>query len=119
MKKYSEEQGEKVFDWNAFLNRDEKDYTSQELDEATQMSRFWVTCACGQQCDIIPRNIMGSPKDRVLEELGLDFTRYIERMNGTFDDVDMFTFAEVREKAKLTLEKIEQRSAKLIEKLTK
>ena len=72
MKTYTEHKGKESFDWNAFLNKET--YTLEELINAKMLANSWITCACGNQCEIIPRNETGSPCDIILYELGLDFS---------------------------------------------
>lgn len=43
------------------------------LDRDIEDSGEWVTCACGAQDPKIPRDLDGSPIDRKLEDLGLQF----------------------------------------------
>lgn len=99
-KTYAETQGEAPIDWNKFLaNPPEKD--SYDHMVAADLSGEWVTCACGNQCAIIPRHeYKGSPMDAELAKLGLDFC----------DDI-----CEARwPVARATLAAIEARSAVLI-----
>jgi len=104
MKTYSELKGNKAFDWNAFLeNPPEKG--SAEQWEASNLSGEWVTCACGNQCDIIPRSPLGCPEDYLLEKLGCIF----------YEDIN----AGEWQNAKNTLYLIERRSQEIIEGLTK
>lgn len=102
MKTYSESQGKKPFNWNEFLNR--KNITDDEWFYAMKLADNWVTCACGNQCEVIERDIhSGSPLDSELMKLGHDF--YIDiKYKNKYD-------------AKETLKKIEKRSAFLIERL--
>ncbi len=103
MKTYAEENGESVFDWNAFLDRAIKGHvTPQERRLAADMASSWVTCACGNQCSVIKRRSDGEPMDTVLSNLGYEF--YEEMTRGFYRD------------AKKILNKIERRSAKLIQK---
>ena len=95
---YAEMQGKEVFDWNKFLNK--KDIKQMQWDQAEKLARRWTTCACGNQCDIIPRDTDGAPKDFPLQMLGLEFTSNIKYQN--------------KDQAKLTLIEIEKRSAYLI-----
>lgn len=92
------------FDWNDFLDRAMKNETSfKERTKAVQLASSWVTCACGNQCDIIDRDSYdGEPMDENLSDLGMMFYHYVED-------------SEWKE-AKKILKKIEKRSAKLIEK---
>ena len=45
------------------------------------LSGQWVTCACGAQCAIIPRNTEGEPLDWELKQLGLAFHTAIDLEN--------------------------------------
>lgn len=63
----------------------------------------WVTCACGEQCATIPRDLSGKPKDKELTMAGLKFNFAIE--------------AEDRAEARHWLNIIEQRSADLIKEI--
>lgn len=103
MKTYAESKGYKPFDWNEFLNKE--NITEEEWDNSTKLAQDWVTCACGNQCDIIPRNDDGDPKDWELTTLGYAFFKHIESRR--IDD------------AKQILKAIEKRSAYLIDELNK
>lgn len=101
------EQG-KFFNWNAFLSR--KTCTEKDYLEAIRLASEWVTCACGNLCDAIPRYIgisgsrYGSPKDDKLVDLGYQFMGEIENRK-----VDS---------AKITLQQIEERSAEILQLMT-
>ena len=72
MKSYAETQGKTAFDWNAFLqNPPEKG--SEDHYNSSKLSGSWVTCACGNLCDIIPRMDRGRPEDFLLEMLSFIF----------------------------------------------
>ena len=101
---YAEKKGEKPFDWNKFLENPPEWGWEEHLD-ACDLSCQWVTCACGNQCDIIPRYPIGSPVDEELQYMGIDFDCEIKRAKW--------------QKAKEILAKIEKRSAELIFELTK
>jgi hypothetical protein len=77
--------------------------------ESNKQAASWTTCACGNQCSIIPRNrvgaFSGAPKDDILRGLGTDFYSDVRSL-----DID---------KALSTLEKIEQRSDELIREIRK
>lgn len=80
--------------------------TSEEELEKVRMNILasnWVTCACGNQCSIIPRDNVGGPKDRELNQLGVDF--YTAVMGYDVGG------------AKKILHKIEERSASIIKKI--
>jgi hypothetical protein len=81
-----------------------------ELQLAVYKSENWITCACGNQCDIIPRNGNGKPDDPLLLELGIRFFGAIRAM---LDD-EGEDFVAAREYAKKILMDIEKRSAELI-----
>lgn len=100
MKTYSESQNKKPFDWNKVLSAEP---TEEQWEEMRGLAQNWITCACGNQCDIIPRRKNGRPKDIELFWLGLDFLYYISMYD--------------LKSAKQTLSKIEERSAYLINKM--
>lgn len=102
-KTYAESKDRTPFDWNLFLNK--KDIGEQEWDHARELAKDWVTCACGNQCEIIPRKASGEPKDLVLLDLGDKFFLAIRR--------------RYKERAKQLLQEIEKRSLLLIEEITK
>lgn len=43
-----------------------------------QLSERWPTCACGQLCKTLPRDVNGAPKDKKLRLEGYIFDRHIE-----------------------------------------
>jgi hypothetical protein len=75
----------------------------KELKKAKDLAKNWVTCACGNQCKVLTRDIFGQPKDSALRHLGMSFYGAM--------------LAEDFQSAKEILQKIEDRSAKLIQKL--
>lgn len=92
---YTEVQGAQLFDWHAFLAK--PTHHDDEWHLATNLAGEWVTCACGNQCSAIPRELCGAPQDEQLYELGCAFARQIMGK-----DVPA---------ARLTLDFIERRSA--------
>jgi hypothetical protein len=79
MKTYAESQGKRPFNWNEFLAKET--IAETEWSEAEILSRSWVTCACGNVCDAIPRHnsdadgfTPGSPVDDRLRHLGILFS---------------------------------------------
>jgi hypothetical protein len=104
MKTYAELKGKESFDWNKFLENPPK-YFSNEHFDACDLAEAWVTCACGNLCDIIPRNQIGSPVDEELQRLGIMF--HLDIDDGQWQN------------AKTTLWLIEKRSAEIIFELTK
>ena len=88
------------WDWYAFLDASEEvkeDYHK----EAKYLSDEWATCACGQLCNVLPRNASNSPKDFVASRLGLLFYENIE--------------SKLWKKAKKTMDKIEERTIFLLQ----
>ena len=101
MKTYAEQKYRKPFNWNAFLDKALTEPVSeQEHEEVSRLSGNFITCACGNQCETIPRYNDGTPLDDHLENLGMDF----------YDDICKGNY----QRAKSTLSEIEKRSAFLI-----
>ena len=98
MKTYSEENGKPNINWFEELNKPDIDWKNLE-----ERSGEWVTCACGNQCSIIPRYKSGAPLDEELELLGIDF----------HEDI----LSKHREEALETLHAIERRSAEVIKQI--
>ena len=94
----------KPFDWNRFLDHaiNKKEPTQREWRKAVSLAQSWVTCACGNQCSILPREKDGEPVDQELSQLGLEFAWNIQSKEWTY--------------AYKILQKIEKLSAKLIQK---
>lgn len=99
METYTEKMGNNPFNWFDKLNSKKINW-----DELKHKANSWVTCACGNLCDVIPRDEMGVPDDFELVSLGIDFSYEVERQ----DSVSALN----------VLNKIEKRSAELIYKLT-
>lgn len=106
-KTYSELCGTPAFDWNIALDKAiAGKLTSAEIVELKSKANKWVTCACGNLCSIIPRQIIdgykmkGEPIDHELSGLGYYFNAHITN--------------QYWELAKETLQKIESRSKILI-----
>jgi hypothetical protein len=101
MTTYTEREGKEPFDWNSFLDRAiSGDADIVENDLAKLYAKHWVTCACGNTCESIPRDSIGAPFDPKLRSLGLGFNSAI-------------TFGYY-ENAKETLKRIEKRSAQIL-----
>jgi len=104
MQTYSETRGEQPFDWRAFLNQET--ISDDDAEAAKLRAKEWVTCACGNQCSIIPRRSCGTPHDHTLQDLGGD--------RGFFGAVKSKNWEEAIQ----FLDLIEVRSAYLIRKET-
>ena len=70
-----------VFDWYKALKK--RKITSSQWEDMKERSLSWVTCACGNQCAIIPRDIIphnrvpSRPLDSKLYKLGDDFANAV------------------------------------------
>ena len=99
---YAEARGVEPFDWWHALNNPHL----YDLEDLAFRAGGWITCACGNQCDIIPRKSSddgfydGQPEDETLNNLGLGFSQLV--------------YDREWEKAKLVLADIEARSEVLI-----
>ena len=101
MRSHAESQGKTPFDWYKFLQKAfEDNITEGEFLTAVKLASSYTTCACGNQCQTIPRAQNGSPMDNHLESLGIDFYTFI--LNKMYN------------RALSTLNEIEKRSAFLI-----
>jgi len=116
MKTYAETKGKAPFDWKAFLEKES--YTKDELFYAKELAKNWVTCACGNQCDVIPRGYDGKPLDRRLKKLGRELFVCINAMCYPFEDSEE-QFEYCRQSAISTLHAIEARSQEIINQIKK
>ena len=116
MKSYTEATGSQIVDWPAvilevktlLLTDDPKAKAS--VRSATEASSFWVTCACGAQCDSLPRNPFGVPIDPELFQLGGHFSaRWPDLYRTVFYITGLDQF-DLLDDLKDTLDKIEARS---------
>ncbi len=105
------------FNWNRFLNR--KRYNELALDKAVDRSGNWVTCACGNQCNSLPRDWAGVPADNTLRLLGATFCDDICHMSDRFTGGDEAGLNKYRKKALITLSRIEARSNTLLRQMAK
>lgn len=100
-----------TFNWNDFLSKES--YTEEELQEANVLSGSWVTCACGNLCDAIPRCPDGSPWDEKLFELGMKFDNDITMMLHTRNT--QVVFERYKRYSIETLNSIEKRSGEILQ----
>jgi len=88
---YTEMEGNKPFDWFVALNCKVVNWNLLYI-----LSSSWVTCACGNQCAIIPRHEENAvPKDKMLEQLGHDFSRNI-RLRDKYQSLELLEEIEIR-----------------------
>lgn len=100
-KTYSEIKGVPAFDWRSVLDTARvHGMEASEHEKIYKLAAGWVTCACGNQCAIIPRNSDGTPFDSLLSSYGMYFANYV--LHGEWKD------------AQETLLSIEHRSKILI-----
>jgi hypothetical protein len=79
MKTYAETQWQKKFDWFDELTKAYWKEPGVRKKRALRiLSMSWTTCACGNQCAMIPRSIQGEPKDKLLAALGKRFYEYVK-----------------------------------------
>lgn len=65
MSTYAEKNSEWVYDWpQIIVDIMNDEYDEDQLYEVMGAAGSWVTCACGNQCDIILRNRDGKPISR-------------------------------------------------------
>ena len=101
-KTYAESVGEKPFNWFEVL--DNSQGKTIDWRELYNLSKRWVTCACGNLCDVIPRIEGGMPFDPRLQRLGM-------RFNDAIYNAD-------RKEALIVLREIENRSIELIKEIS-
>lgn len=124
---YSITQKETYINWELALKK-VKIGDIARTQELMWLSESWVTCACGNQCEIIPRAqsgfFKGRPKDKDLRDLGLKFNEYVDELYIMTEDDNpsrcaKLQFNKTRAKALAVLGKIEKRSAELIKEIRK
>jgi hypothetical protein len=115
MKPYSVSRNKPATNWWAELTlletlrlKGEHRLTDEEKKKHNKLiglAGSWVTCACGNQCNVLGRDSIGCPDDYKLRHLGIEFYHHVESF-------------EIKEAVK-TLEQIEERSALLIKEKLK
>jgi hypothetical protein len=101
LRRYCETLGEEPFDWwKAFDTLETAGRASEYHYWLFSRASQWVTCACGNQCALIPRGFDGAPLDEKLAKLGIAFC----------GDVGWYNLHLARQ----TLRQIELRSAELL-----
>lgn len=71
---YTEKVNFEPFNWSKALNSELTDIDWKNLHKK---SSRWITCACGNLCEKIPRYYSGKPMDGELARLGYNFNQYI------------------------------------------
>ena len=73
---------ETEFNWYTELNKAiEAEPSDERCKDLENRACNWVTCACGQLCKVLSRDMYGGPKDVRLIELGVRFTGCIHYKN--------------------------------------
>ena len=89
----------KNWEWYAYLDASEEIKDKYKI-ASYELSNEWITCACGQVCEVLPKYISNAPKDGILFGLGVTFNNFIHE--NEFDE------------AKITLDEIEARTIFLL-----
>jgi hypothetical protein len=97
---YSEKTNNRPLNWFEALS--DPDISDERWQKLREFAGQWTTCACGNQCYILPRYSGGQPIDKILATLGGD-----EGFFGAVKDRD-------KDRAIYFLRLIENRSAELI-----
>ncbi len=106
MKTLCQVEEKKSINWNTIIaNKLAGKRVRFSQDVLNELAGSWVTCACGNQCDVIDRNSWGEPYDDQLRDLGYNFTSNVEDENW--------------KEAKRNLAAIERRSTVLIREYNK
>lgn len=120
---YAQSKGKPPYDWNRAL-REVTPESRDRLNRMRELAAQWVTCACGSQCELIPRSHaltgggVGMPEDTELRRLGGCFVADVGRL-GSARWSHLFLFEAARRSAQVTLAAIEARSAVLIQQVLK
>ena len=85
----------KNWDWYAYLDASDEVKESYSV-EALDLASSWVTCACGQLCDALPKSFNQRPADDHLRYLGEVFMDSIESRayisaKATLDNIEIRT----------------------------
>lgn len=110
---YAELKGLNPINWRqALIDVKRKDVG--KLADLHSWATNWPTCACGNQCALLPRKEDGTPLDKELVELGSKFAIEITYMRYFHDERGSGGFDGFKAIAIETLDKIESRVAVLM-----
>ena len=70
------------WDWYSFLDASDE-VKEMHHNTAIKLSSSWVTCACGQLCEVLPKGFHNRPLDDSLEDLGVLFMKVIDAKDYT------------------------------------
>lgn len=100
------------FNWAEFLDDciriDLHESDIRNMDRVRRLAESWVTCACGNLCDKIPRLKSGCPVDDELNGLGMDFAGNI---GGGYWHGARRVLEKIEVRSKVILEEIEKAEA--------
>jgi hypothetical protein len=119
-RKGSHDPSDKEFNWFLFLAQPAEDISLQALNKAELLASNWVTCACGQLCQALPRgtpNNPSEPKDPELSKLGYRFHDEIEAARYCKKRNEQESLYLHLVKAKETIIQIEKRTNQLLQNL--
>ena len=97
---YTETKHKPAINWWDRINSKEPDW-----DEWSGDSGDWVLCATGSQCEIIPRNEDGEPKDFLLHSLGMKFHNAVLAKDQKLME---FILHAIEERSRIIITKIKQ-----------
>lgn len=103
-----------VPDWTVALNTPFDQMEEKMIDDLENAAADWKICAVGNLCDAIPRLESGSPDDRILNALGIDFSNYVDGMNLAFRKSDEDKYNDKRQLALHTHKRIEERATEML-----
>jgi hypothetical protein len=106
METYTQNKQATVIDWRAALTNEPINW-----DTLGSASSMWVTCACGNQCVIIPRDESGRPLDTDLVYLGNAFHEFITNQNA---EMALLTLTDIEERSEWLIQQILSTELKLI-----
>ena len=67
-----------IYDWPQIIRDLQADaYTEAGKRDVLKAAHEWVTCACGNLCEEIPRDLCGAPKDTYLTNTEVNFATAI------------------------------------------
>ena len=101
-----------AFNWFTALESLKPNDSIEYRIALSNKASVWVTCACGQLCQALPRYDGGAPKDQMLFSLGHTFYCYISQLTKQTDFQKHLTAAQD------ILHKIESRVAEILSQTT-
>jgi hypothetical protein len=116
-KSYAETKRLTPVDWHTFLKLPLGKVTPSLMSKMVRKSEAWVSCACGNQCAIIPRRNNGRPLDEELAQFGGYFFSNIVTPQEAHQEDNVKAYNVRRKNARTTLRQVEQISKRLIKEI--